>query len=188
MTTGTENRYAEYADADNDRLPNRFETLWFGKWGDLSTATAADPNADPDRDGKTNLEEWRAQTNPTHRTPACGQGQEVQSNRKARPCARTAFARRDSYMPHDGSTTRPETEVSDTPHPPIPVFTINKKRNMLWLQRWGTRAGTTSKNPPNRSPVGAMYPAKRESARGASVLRPASRIQPARQPASSQKS
>ncbi len=57
--------YSEYSDMDDDGLPNWFEMLWFGKFGDWSTATKADPNDDPDEDGKTNLEEWREQTNPT---------------------------------------------------------------------------------------------------------------------------
>jgi len=39
--------------------------LWFGKFGDMSTATVAEANADPDRDGKTNLEEYKDQTDPT---------------------------------------------------------------------------------------------------------------------------
>jgi len=57
--------YSEYGDADGDGLPNWFEVLWFGKFGDMSTATAADPNADPDGDGKTNLQEYLEQTDPT---------------------------------------------------------------------------------------------------------------------------
>lgn len=57
--------YSEYGDADGDGLPNWFEMLWFGKFGDMSTATVADPDADPDGDGKTNIEEWREQTDPT---------------------------------------------------------------------------------------------------------------------------
>jgi hypothetical protein len=57
--------YTEYADADGDGLPNWFEMLWFGKFGDMSTATVAEANADPDRDGKTNLEEYKGQTDPT---------------------------------------------------------------------------------------------------------------------------
>ncbi|MBL7223849.1 MAG: hypothetical protein ISS72_08350 [Candidatus Brocadiae bacterium] len=55
----------EYADSDKDGLPNWFEMYWFGKFLDYSTATVADPDADPDRDGKSNLEEYRAQTDPT---------------------------------------------------------------------------------------------------------------------------
>ncbi|MBM4030805.1 MAG: hypothetical protein FJ291_03370 [Planctomycetes bacterium] len=35
--------YSEYGDADRDGLPNWFEMYWFGKWGDLRTATVADP-------------------------------------------------------------------------------------------------------------------------------------------------
>ncbi len=57
--------YTEYADNDDDGLPNWFEMLWFGKFGDMSTAGVAEPGADPDGDGKTNLAEWKAQTNPT---------------------------------------------------------------------------------------------------------------------------
>jgi hypothetical protein len=55
----------EYADDDGDGLPNWFEMYWFGKFLDYATATAADPNADPDGDGQTNLHEWRARTDPT---------------------------------------------------------------------------------------------------------------------------
>jgi hypothetical protein len=57
--------YSEYGDADKDGLPNWFEMYWFGTWMDFSTQTIADPNADPDRDGKTNLQEWQEQTDPT---------------------------------------------------------------------------------------------------------------------------
>jgi len=57
--------YSEYGDVDNDGLPNWFEMYWFGQWGDMKTATVAQPDDDPDKDGKTNLEEYHAQTNPT---------------------------------------------------------------------------------------------------------------------------
>ena len=55
----------EYADDDNDGLPNWFEMYWFGKFLDWSTATGADPAADPNHDGKTNLEHYLDQTDPT---------------------------------------------------------------------------------------------------------------------------
>ncbi len=81
--------YSEYGDIDSDGLPNWFEMYWFSKergfepkvkegewlegkpavrysrWLDFTTATFADPKADPNGDGKTNLEEHRAQRDPT---------------------------------------------------------------------------------------------------------------------------
>ena len=84
--------YSEYGDLDNDGLPNWFEMYWFTKargfepsrkatmeeeiaeeevetvysrWLDFSTATLADPKADPDGDGKTNLQEYLDRTDPT---------------------------------------------------------------------------------------------------------------------------
>ena len=59
--------HSEYGDDDGDGLPNWFEMYWFGKFLDHSTATVADPDADPDEDGKTNLEEYRAQADPTRK-------------------------------------------------------------------------------------------------------------------------
>lgn len=61
--------HGEYADDDGDGLPNWFEMYRFGKFLDYSTATVADPNADPDGDGKTNLQEYLDRTDPT-RAPA----------------------------------------------------------------------------------------------------------------------
>jgi len=57
-------RWSEMGDVDRDGMPNWFEMAFFGKYPDLSTAGAGDPNADPDGDGATNLEEYRRQTNP----------------------------------------------------------------------------------------------------------------------------
>ena len=53
----------EYADDDQDGLPNWFEMYWFGKFLDWSTATVADPKA-LGRDGKTNLQHYLDQTAP----------------------------------------------------------------------------------------------------------------------------
>ena len=57
--------YSEYGDDDKDGLPNWFEMYWFGKWLDFTTTTVAKPDADPDGDGKTNLQECQEQTDPT---------------------------------------------------------------------------------------------------------------------------
>lgn len=56
--------YSEYGDADGDGLPNWFEMLWYGKFGDMRTATVAEPDADPAGTGKTNLQHYLDQTDP----------------------------------------------------------------------------------------------------------------------------
>jgi len=56
---------SEYGDADDDGLPNWFEMYWFGEFLDWSTATRADPAADPDEDGRDNHQEYLDQTDPT---------------------------------------------------------------------------------------------------------------------------
>jgi hypothetical protein len=53
----------EYADDDNDGLPNWFEMYWFGKFLDWTTATKADPNT-IGADGKTLLQHYCDQTDP----------------------------------------------------------------------------------------------------------------------------
>ena len=55
---------AENADDDGDGMPNWFEMLYFGRFPDVSTARAANPDDDPDHDGLSNLEEFRRGKNP----------------------------------------------------------------------------------------------------------------------------
>ena len=59
------NLRAEYGDDDNDVLPNWVEMYWFGKFDDYSTATVAKPNEDPFKTGKTNLQHYLKQSDPT---------------------------------------------------------------------------------------------------------------------------
>lgn len=55
----------EYGDLDGDGLPNWYEMYWFGKsLADWPSASAADPKADSDGDGKTNMEEFQDRSNP----------------------------------------------------------------------------------------------------------------------------
>ena len=61
--------FSETGDDDHDGLPNWFEMYWFGKLFDWTSATEAKPDADPDGDGKINLEEYLAQTDPTETPP-----------------------------------------------------------------------------------------------------------------------
>ena len=73
--------WSEYGEADNDGLSNWFEMYWFGRFGDLSTATGAEPEDDPDGDGATNLDEHRAQTAPTLPAPPGVPGRDALENR-----------------------------------------------------------------------------------------------------------
>ncbi|HEY3377304.1 MAG TPA: endo-1,3-alpha-glucanase family glycosylhydrolase [Armatimonadota bacterium] len=50
---------SEYGDYDGNGLPNWFEHYYFGRW------TGTPPNADPDSDGKTNLQEYQDGTDPS---------------------------------------------------------------------------------------------------------------------------
>ena len=56
--------YSENGDVDGDGLPNWFEMVYFGKFPFMETAGCADPDADPDGDGLTNLREYKICTNP----------------------------------------------------------------------------------------------------------------------------
>ena len=56
--------YSENGDADSDGLPNWFEMFYFGHFPFMETATAANPDADPDSDGRTNLREYLEQSDP----------------------------------------------------------------------------------------------------------------------------
>lgn len=58
-----------YADDDHDGLSNAYEMYWTGRWRDFSAATNMVASADMDGDGKSNLEEFKAKTDPT-RKPA----------------------------------------------------------------------------------------------------------------------
>ena len=62
-------RWGDYGDIDGDGLPNWFEMLFFGRYPFLDTAAAADPAADPDGDGATNLDEFLRRTDPTRPDP-----------------------------------------------------------------------------------------------------------------------
>lgn len=63
-----------YADDDKDGMPNWFEMLFFGRYGDFSTCTAADPNADPNGDGISNLESYRRCIDPIAAQPKYASG------------------------------------------------------------------------------------------------------------------
>jgi Glycosyl hydrolase family 71 len=60
---------AEYADDDQDGLPNWFEMYYFGTFMDYSTATVADPKADTKGSGKSNLQHYLDQTDPGTKPP-----------------------------------------------------------------------------------------------------------------------
>jgi hypothetical protein len=56
--------HAEYGDDDRDGLPNWYEMLWFGNFGDYRHTDTTKPSDDPDGDGLTNLQEYQQQSNP----------------------------------------------------------------------------------------------------------------------------
>jgi len=58
--------WSEYGDPDGSGLPNWFKMYWFGKFGDLTTATGVDPKALAPS-GKMLLQEYLDQTDPTHK-------------------------------------------------------------------------------------------------------------------------
>jgi hypothetical protein len=60
-------RWSEYGDLDRDGLPNWFEMYWFGRFGDLATATNVEPNA-VGADGKTLLQHYLDQIDPRQDT------------------------------------------------------------------------------------------------------------------------
>jgi hypothetical protein len=61
---GTEQNYmSEYGDVDGNGLPNWFERYYFGQWNGV------DSNADPDNDGKSNLQEYQDGTDPRNPPP-----------------------------------------------------------------------------------------------------------------------
>jgi hypothetical protein len=57
-------QWSEYGDNDGDGLPNWYEMLHFGRFGDIRTATNAHANEDSDGDGRSNLQEFQTRTNP----------------------------------------------------------------------------------------------------------------------------
>lgn len=62
-------QYSEYSDRDGDGLPDWFEMYYFGQRGDVKTSGSAAPDADPDRDGLSNLREFEQQSDPTKQNP-----------------------------------------------------------------------------------------------------------------------
>src|SRR5439155_20855499 len=62
-TAGADNAVASPGDTDGDGLPDAWEIQYFGSIND----PRATPNADPDSDGFTNLQEYLSGTNPTDR-------------------------------------------------------------------------------------------------------------------------
>lgn len=66
--------YSENGDIDGDGLPNWFEMYYFGKFPDMSTASQANPEDDPDGDGVKNLTEYQRQTDPKNADTPYTQG------------------------------------------------------------------------------------------------------------------
>ena len=104
-------RYSENGDADDDGLPNWFEMVHFGRWPDMATATVADPSADPDGDGATNLEEYRRGTDPTKADAPYAPGFVWSSRLPTRLTERKPWA---EPMPIDG-VFNPERDAKGAP-------------------------------------------------------------------------
>ena len=56
-----------YGDVDGDGMPNWFEMYYFGKLGDFATAAVAEPGADANGDGISNLESYRRGLDPVRK-------------------------------------------------------------------------------------------------------------------------
>ena len=98
--------YSEVTDTDGNGLPDIWEELYFGKLG-------VDPNADPDGDGLTNLQEYLHQTNPLEAdTDGDGIPDLWEINHGLNPTSNDAAADPDQ----DGLTNLQECELGTNPY------------------------------------------------------------------------